>query len=331
MKTRKFSKKKSFRVVKKSSTFYTTRKALFGMSFNWLFAIIVGGFILFLAIYAAGTFIKTGETTLYTETATSIISLLDPFETGLASGKSDVVNFKKESKFYFACSEQSFQPFGRQTIAFSEQTFGKKFGEKSDNVDIKDKYIFVENIIQGKRLVIFSKPFELGFKVADTLMIFSDDYCFYDTPEEVQEDLEDLYIEQIHFMNKTQEQSNCVKVCFGSQKDCDVKVAYGSNYLTKDGERVYYSEDLLYAAIFSSPDIYECNVKRLKNKFNELSKIYLTKINVIERKNCVSNIGSKLRLMNKTIDSSREILQIKTLAEEMDLINRGADPTCKLY
>ena len=62
------------------------KKAIFGMSFNWIFALIVGGFILFLAIYGAGKFIKTSETTLYTETASKLTALLDPLETGLASG-----------------------------------------------------------------------------------------------------------------------------------------------------------------------------------------------------------------------------------------------------
>ena len=67
------------------------------MSFNWIFAILAGGFILFLAIFSAGKFIRTSEQTLYTETAASLISLFDPLETGLASGKSSSIRFKKDS------------------------------------------------------------------------------------------------------------------------------------------------------------------------------------------------------------------------------------------
>jgi len=70
-------------------------KKAIAMSFNWIFAIIAGGFILFLAIFAAGQFIRTGEQTIYTETAASLISLFDPLETGLASGKAHEIGFKK--------------------------------------------------------------------------------------------------------------------------------------------------------------------------------------------------------------------------------------------
>ena len=94
------------------------------MSFNWIFAILAGGFILFLAIFSAGKFIRTGEQILYTETAASLISLLDPLETGLASGKAHEIGFKKKSKIFFDCEENLNPPFGKQTISFSEKTFG---------------------------------------------------------------------------------------------------------------------------------------------------------------------------------------------------------------
>ena len=66
------------------------------MSFNWIFAIIVGGFILFIAIYGAGKLIRTSEQSVYTETAASLVSLFDPLETGLASGKASEISFNKK-------------------------------------------------------------------------------------------------------------------------------------------------------------------------------------------------------------------------------------------
>ena len=250
------------------------KKAIFGMSFNWIFAILAGGFILVIAIYGASKFIQTSETSLNTETAARLTSLLDPLETGLASGKATEINFQKESKFYFTCNENAFPPFGRQTIAFSEKSFGDKFSEKSKRVDIKDKYIFTKSLLQGKSLSIFSKPFELTFKVADLTIILTDNYCFYEAPEEIQEDLEGLNLKNIIFMNNTQEECNSIKVCFDeSQNNCEIEVNTNENYLRKEGKRLYFTDDFIYAAIFSSPEIYECNLKRLKNKFNELSKI----------------------------------------------------------
>ena len=309
-----------------------TKKAIFGMSFNWIFAIIAGGFILFIAIYGASKFIETSEATLYTETAAAMISLLDPMETGLTSGKKPgEIEFTKESKLYFTCNERAFAPFGKQTIAFSEKTFGEKFGRKSERVDILDKYIFTEEIIQGKKLRHFSKPFFLTFKVADIVVFYFDDYCFYDTPEEIQEDIEGLNLDGIYFANQSEKDLNCIKVCFKSQNDCDIKVAVSSNYVSKEGKRLYYTDDLLYAAIFSSPQIYECNIKRFKNKFNELSKIHLTKIQVVKRKGCESNIATKLSLMNSPLNSSRELLMLYNQAEEVNLINDAALSGCRIY
>ena len=95
------------------------RKKAIAMPFNWLFALIVGALILFLAIFGATRFIQTSEEALYTESAAKLISLLDPFETGLASGKSAQINFQKNTRTFYECVEYSNQPFGRQTIAFS--------------------------------------------------------------------------------------------------------------------------------------------------------------------------------------------------------------------
>jgi hypothetical protein len=308
------------------------KKAIFGMSFNWIFAILAGGFILVIAIYGASKFIQTSETNLNTQTAARLTSLLDPLETGLASGKATEINFQKQSRFYFTCNDKAFPPFGRQTIAFSEQTFGEKFSEKSEKVNIKDKYVFTNDLLEGKSLTIFSKPFELTFKVADLTMIISDNYCFYQAPEDVEDDLESLNLKNIIFMNNTKEKCNSIKVCFTSeQKDCQIKVNPDENYLIKNNKKLYFTDNLIYAAIFSSPEIYECNVKRLKSKFNELSKIYLTKIKVMERKGCTSNIGAKLELMNTPVESSRNLLELYNKAEEINQINKAANSGCKLY
>src|SRR3990167_3290346 len=107
------------------------------MSFNWIFVIIVGSFILFLAIYMAGRFMKTGGTGIQTQTAFELVSLLNSFETGLASGKSQQVEFKKEAQIYFECDELSNKPFGKQTIRMSEKSFSGKLSEIGERIPIK--------------------------------------------------------------------------------------------------------------------------------------------------------------------------------------------------
>jgi hypothetical protein len=305
------------------------------MSFNWIFAILAGGFILFLAVFSAGKFIRTSEQTLYTETAASLISLFDPLETGLASGKAHEIGFKKKSKIFFDCEENLNPPFGKQTISFSEQTFSDEYGERGQRVSIKNKYIFAEDVVEGDDVYIFSKPFFMPFKVTDLVMVTSQDtdYCFYDSPDDIRESLEGLNMRNIIFMNETNKCEG-VDVCFGTSKtSCEVKVIEDQGYLIKreSGKRVYYQGDLIYGAIFSSPTMYECNVKRIKVKFDELAKIYLEKIGIIERKDCISNLGGKLSVMLGGIEDSRALIGLFGLAEDVDSVNRQAKSGCQLY
>jgi len=305
------------------------------MSFNWIFAVMAGGFILFLAVFAAGKFIRTSENTIYTETAASLIGFFDPLETGLASGKAHVIEFKKESRIYFDCDEDLNPPFGSQRIGFSEKTFGDEYGDRGQLVAIKNKYVFTEDVVEGKAMYFFSKPFFMPYKVTDLIMVVSadDNYCFYNSPEYVQEDLQGLNLGNIIFPNASTE---CIgtNVCFGdSRRSCEIIVYEDLGYVLnkKHGKRVYFAGDLIYGAIFSSPKIYECNVKRIKSKFDQLAGIYLDKINIIGRKDCLSNLGPKLEGLIGPIENSRDIVGVYGIAQDIDSINAQAKSGCQLY
>ena len=309
-------------------------KKAIAMSFNWIFAIVVGGFILVLSLYAASQFIRTSEQTVYTETAASIVSLFDPLETGLASGKSSSISFKKESKLYFDCFDNRNLPFGEQTIRFSEKTFGDEFAEGGNRISIKDKYVFSEDIVEGKTMYYFSKPYFAGYKVADLMMIYSDQktYCVHGAGEDFVDDVEGLNLKNIIFPNASLECEG-INVCFKSIGDkCDVRVVENGNYVLKGSDKLYYVDDLLFAAIFSSSDNYECNVKRIKNRFNELAGIYLNKIEVIKRKNCEPTLGPKLlELLAFRVESSRDLLLFHDKIEEINQINNRAKDGCRVY
>jgi len=318
------------------------------MGFNVMFAIFAGIVILGLAVYGATKIINTGEKAIYTETSAKIISLLDPLETGLASGKSEQIKFKKETRIFFECNALDNPPFGKQTIAFSEQTFGDKFGEQGGAVPVYNKYVFSQDIIQGSSLNIFSKEFSMPFKIADLIVINTENYCFYQVPNEIKKDIENLGIKNIQFSDNLQ---NCtgVIVCFGVQSsECNVKVfgscedSFGSiceseydyGRVSKGLDDIYYIDSLLYAAIFSSPEIYDCNLKRLMNKLNELGLVYIDKIKIIQRKGCGSDIEIELRaLMDsaKALSSSREIIGLARFAKDIDKINQATASACKLY
>ena len=309
-------------------------KKAISLAFNWIFAIIAGGTILFLAIFAAGKVIRTSEQTVYTESAASLISLFDPLETGLASGKAYEIGFKKKSKIFFKCQEYLNKPFGKQTISFSEQTFGETYGEQGKEVSIKDKYIFSKDVVEGKVIYVFSKPFFLPFKINDLTIVTSDNdkYCFYDSPEEIKESLESLNLKNIIFVNNTLKCEG-VNVCFKETRKCDIIVYEDQNYVLNRNyrKRVYYVGDLVYGAIFSSPEIYECDVKRIKSKFDELTKVYLDKIKVIEREGCQSNLGQKLNSVLGPLNDSRELIGLYNNVQEIDSINKLEKSGCQLY
>jgi hypothetical protein len=314
---------------------YSNNKKAFEMGFNWLFAIMAGGFILFLAIFAAGKMVSFGSVTANTLNAKNFVNILETWEAGLASGvKPPELTFKTDTQLYFTCSSDMDLPFGKQSVSASDKVFNDRYTQEGYDVTIKSKYIFTENMLEGKRFYPFSVGYFMPFKIAD-LIIFADrNYCFYDSPEQFQKDLEQLQLNNIIFPNKTTECSG-VKVCFSQTKNCDITVFTNNKYVLKENKKLYYDGNLIFAAIFSSPEIYQCNIQRLMSKLNQLSSIYIDKIKIIERKNCKSNVENKLyqmAAMSGNFTYSEVIFRnlVKT-SEEIDAINNDADPGCKLY
>jgi|SRR3989344_8360872 len=312
------------------------------MSFNWIFVIIVGGFILFLAIYMAGKFMKTGGTGIQTQTAFELVSLLNSFETGLASGKSQQLEFKKEAQIYLECDELSNKPFGKQTIKMSEKSFSGKISETGEEVPIRNLYIFSEEEISGNKFYIFPKPFFMPFKVSDLTIIYSKNYCFYKAPDEIKREIQDLNLGNIIFADNLK---NCpgTRVCFESSVNCEIKVTglcneckdkYDHGKIEKDNREIYYFGNLIYAGIFSSNAVYECNLKRIMNRFKELSLIYIDKEKIIARKGCNANIEASLYgIMNiaDALDSSASLELLYRGIENIELINKRIEEGCKLF
>ena len=68
-------------------------------SFNWIFSIVVGIVVIFLAIYAANSFIKTERTLQDTETVQQLQTLLNPLQTSIESTtKPSNIIFPREVK-----------------------------------------------------------------------------------------------------------------------------------------------------------------------------------------------------------------------------------------
>ena len=319
-------------------------KGGFEMSFSMIFSIIAGGIILFLAIYATTKFITQGKETTYTESAKSIDNYLGDLVTGIAEGMSTKISFTKETRIFFDCSNSSVDvnsPFGKQTIGFSEESgIGQKWYNSTTKITRKNKYVFADNMEQGKKMFIFIKPFYMGFKVDDLIIMSSDNYCFVDNggiPIQIKEDLENLQMENVHFANMCG--NGNITVCFGGGVDCNITVypdtngagyyEYETGRVQKNGELpLNYVGNLLYGAIFSSKDIYDCNLERLGKKTAALAELYSGKISQVESKGCGSAIETELQILSSGFGETTIISQYQT-AKDMDDKNAGAD--CKIY
>lgn len=336
------AKKKYKRISKKEE------KKGIAMSFEWIFAMLIGGIILFIAIYAVVNLLITGQQKTNTQTAAQLEGYLSPYETGQGSGISDEIHFASQSKLLFEeCEANDNKPFGVQSFAFTEKMFGK-YGEESVPIEIKSKYIFANESVEGKDFYFVSVPYFMGYKVSDLIFIYSGKYCFIEAPEEIHDNVENFRLKNINFSDDI----NCkgIKVCFNNNnKECNIKVSglcpgcesdYESGTVEKfdnNGKLLstnYYSGNLLYAGIFSSDKIYECNVKRLMSKFNELGKVYLDKIKIMEIKGCSSNIQLTLfnvMQMANSLQDSKGLIGLDTQIKDIEKINEAASEGCRLF
>jgi len=313
-------------------------KKAFDLPFSWIFAIIAGGFIIFLAIYATTQFIEVAKYRQYTEAAKSITALIDPMETGIASAVGDIIRFNVDTRTYYNCyAPDSSSAFGKQTIAFSEQSgLGKKWQAPGGEITIANKFIFSDELEEGTDLYLFSKPLYAGFKVTDMIFASSKKYCFIAPPNDIKEELELLTLANINLSDTIEDCfAESLKVCFDALGDkCDIIVMgdenAGSGYVSKGGEKVYYSGNLIYAAILASPRIYECNIQRLAKKTSELAMVYRNKADIVALKGCDSPIRSYLdELSSINVNSSASFVDMFSTAQLMDNENKIAD--CKLY
>ena len=298
-------------------------------SFTWLFAMIVGMTILFLAIYAVTRITQTENTVIDASTAKQIGILLNPLETGFESAKTTSLILPKETRIYNKCDNRT-EPFGRQVISLSQKSFNK-WTDTDIDVGFSNKYIFSEGFVEGKKFYVFSKPFEFPFKISDVIYITSADkkYCFDDAPEDIRDELSSLGQENIYLENCPEESA---KVCFSG--GCDIKVDYSSRYVQKFNEKMYFADDsMMYAAIFSEPEIYECQLKRLMKRGESLIELYNGKADIVSAKGCDSGVKNELSVLGSMISDVKNSENINTAVVETveDIKNKNSVSLCKLW
>lgn len=256
----------------------------FEFSFGWLFALIVGAAIIFFAVYFAAKLINFEKKETDTTAAKQFDIILYPVGTGLEENKITLLTFPVESRILFDCLLD--KNFGEQVVKTSlSSTVGEEYESSGINSRSRDKYIFSQSVVSGKNFLAFAKPLYLPFKITDLIFVLplNQKYCFIGSPENVLDEIESLrrqnknlnstiYISDI---NKCPADSR--KICFDfKDKSCYASVI--GNRLIKANSTVYFEGNaLLYGAIFSEPDIYECQLQRLMKRISELSLVYANK------------------------------------------------------
>lgn len=307
-------------------------------SFGWIFALVVGAAILFLAIYAAVRLVTTERTVQDTEAAKQLEVILTPVETGTETAKSVTpITFPSEARVYNNCSRKG--NFGEQKISVATSSgVGGKWQEPGFAVTSFNKYIFSGDMIQGKQVYAFSKPFSMPFKVANIVYLWTDKYCFENPPTEMYNEIVSLGMRNV---NATPYLSNCdknsIKVCFTSDvPECNITVNIQMNSVTKKGKTMFYQGDaLLYGAIFSGPEVYECQVNRLMKRTSELAMLYSKKSEGIAARaeGCSSSLqGGLVNLaeVSAEINNSMEIMDIFFITKSLESANSKIT-TCKLW
>ena len=296
------------------------KRGALNISFAWLFAIIVGAFVLFLAIYISIKVIGLGETQTNLASSEQFGVLLNPLETGFESGKNNTISFPSEARIYNRCSEAG--NFGEQTIGISQKSFNK-WSEEQDYI-FYNKYIFSEGTVEGKKFDVFSIPFDYPFKIGDLIFITGEEYCFVDAPKSIEDEI-------TLFGNVKTENcsSQSIKVCFN--RNCDISVNYIQGFVDKNNTRLYFTGNLMYAAIFSDKQTYECQTKRLMKRTDLLSSLYIDKINFMKNQ-CPPELDSDLfSLKNSAMayETSEDLILIDSIAESIRQKNKISE--CPIF
>ncbi|MDO8468011.1 MAG: hypothetical protein Q7S56_03655 [Nanoarchaeota archaeon] len=310
------------------------KKGAFEISFSWLFALIVGAVILFFAIYAASNIIKVGQQATTLQASEDIGILLNPLETGFESASSNFFTTPVETRIYNRCDDNKFDAFGTQGISIQQISFNK-WTDTNQGVTFDNKYILSNYSVEGKKFYVFSKPFEFPFKVTDLIYMTSsnDLYCFIDAPEDIKKELDFLGQENLITNCTSEEKQNSIKVCFNGG-NCNVNVDINSNFLRKGNDLIYFKGDaLMFGAIFSDKDVYECQVKRLMKRVDSLTSLYKDKAALIRSRECNSNVDNELvALQNaaRTFEDSKNLNYISSIAENIGDKN-DANKQCPLW
>jgi len=305
-------------------------------NFVLLFALIAGAAILVLAIYGAVKFGTSNQFQQSAELAKKIDILTDPLQAGFAATTTSTITFPKDTKVSNICSFDN--DFGKNALAVqSRSSAGDPWLNDTIPVSIRNKYIFSE-YEEGKKFYVMSKPFEFPFKIADLLFVTTKNYCLVNPPEDIAREMLSLNSANIGVLIEGNDtcSEDSVKVCFDYGL-CDIYVVgectgYGCksdfDYGTvrKGNENLYYVGNLLYGAIFSNKETYDCNVNRLLFRLSNIANIFSAKTELMNTRGCNTNMKPAMGMLAElaSTTTSENIKDIYFSVESIKELNDGS-------
>ena len=310
-------------------------------TFSWIFAIIAGAVILFSAIYITTKLIGSNEVQGDTLFAAELSNILGPVETNLEDSKYSLIKFSRDTRVFNDCSAAGV--FGKQEISTASRSGIKDaWSDKSVPVHLFNRYIFSRDIEEtnGKKMHVLSSPLEMPFKIGDVIILHGGSYCFVNPPDDIEDNLMDLSsgnTQEIGVNISARMEScprNYTKVCF-NENGCDIRVSNRDEMgiVNKYGiDLYYYGNSLQLAAIFSDPQVYECQIKRLAKRAGELGVIYRNKALYVEGSGCPNNLGPDLQrfVLASNVSGSMDFGQLVNIAKDLEGKNDGLTP-CKIF
>ncbi len=315
-------------------------KKAYEFSFAWLFAILVGAVIIFLAIYITTQIVDVERTRIDTVRAKEIGVLLTPVETNLEQSKLATISVPQEIRLFNNCTTNS--NFGEQKLsALTKSGIGKNWQpEPGVTSTFYNKYIFSQaELHSDNELYIFTKPFKFPYKIADLTIIWPDktSYCFvFDSDAGkrgiIKTELENLKPKHvIRVSAKTDCQENAKTICF-DDSSCNINININQEKVTlENGETVSYIESqdssdrfaLLFAAVFSDSELYKCQVERLTMKAANLADLYRLKSNYLTTKGCRSAplLPTLLQNYKSSLSSTKSFTNSKSEADNLRIAN----------
>ena len=321
------------------------------IQFGWIFAVIVGALILFLAFYFVGAILFQQREKEETEYARFLDILMNPFASfgHLIKSAYDKLMLPKESEVIIECNKEGFENLGYNEISVIQKAEKSNGGIQKK---VYDKYIFAPQPMKGKEFDALSKPFEMPWRITNIIILWpsNQEYCFVNAPSKVKNELGNesnigLNISSIIFSNSINKcPKNSIKVCFGGNCNGDIKVDTGEktveNCLGNSCKTVYYSDfggySLMYAAIFSDPILYECNIKRIASRIKLEVYVYQKKALALRQRGCnsvydLNPLKNAAENLFKNPSNPRQITDLEQAARTLKNINEAVYTDCVLF